>query len=283
MHSFSAFVLALLFGVSYVLPFYFEPKQLLPLTRNHDPKIKYRIATSTASTVICSAVAMMTTSTFSGANFPGSLFAAALGCALVWIIYSGHVFAIFFTPLAPGFEEPFELPFWQVVRNLIAAPITEELVFRGAIISVLVEGHYPLWFLIWGSPLFFGLAHLHHAIQHVQDGYSARQAAITVVFQLVYTTIFGAFAAFLYLRTGHIAAAIAAHSMCNYFGFPCTAWITARRHTVRDKILLSLFYIAGLIAFAELLFPLTRPKMFRNSIWDALVAGGIKAAKWKMK
>lgn len=40
MIHFAALVLALSFAVLYVLPFYFEPKQLLPLTRNHDPKVR---------------------------------------------------------------------------------------------------------------------------------------------------------------------------------------------------------------------------------------------------
>jgi membrane protease YdiL (CAAX protease family) len=46
------------------------------------------------------------------------------------------------------------------------------------------------------------------------------RAALPVVVQLTYTSAFGAYAGFVHLRTGHIAAAIASHSLCNYMGLP---------------------------------------------------------------
>jgi hypothetical protein len=45
-------------------------------------------------------------------------------------------------------------------------------------------------------------------------------AALPVLVQLTYTSAFGAYAGFVHLRTGHIAAAIASHSLCNYMGLP---------------------------------------------------------------
>ncbi|KAK3114601.1 CAAX prenyl protease, partial [Teratosphaeriaceae sp. CCFEE 6253] len=40
------------------------------------------------------------------------------------------------------------------------------------------------------------------------------------LFQLTYTSLFGFFAAFVYLRTGNIWAVILAHSFCNWMGIP---------------------------------------------------------------
>ena len=39
-------------------------------------------------------------------------------------------------------------------------------------------------------------------------------------FQSTYTTIFGMYSAFLFIRTGHIAAPVVAHGFCNFMGFP---------------------------------------------------------------
>lgn len=39
-------------------------------------------------------------------------------------------------------------------------------------------------------------------------------------FQLLYTSLFGFFAAFVFLRTGNLFAAIAAHTFCNFMGLP---------------------------------------------------------------
>ena len=39
-------------------------------------------------------------------------------------------------------------------------------------------------------------------------------------FQSTYTTIFGMYSAFLFVRTGHIAAPVVAHGFCNFMGFP---------------------------------------------------------------
>jgi prenyl protein peptidase len=40
------------------------------------------------------------------------------------------------------------------------------------------------------------------------------------VFQLAYTTLFGAYATFLYLRTGSLLAVVLVHAFCNWMGLP---------------------------------------------------------------
>jgi len=41
-----------------------------------------------------------------------------------------------------------------------------------------------------------------------------------VSFQFLYTTLFGWYATHVFLSTGHLAAAVAVHSFCNWMGFP---------------------------------------------------------------
>lgn len=45
-------------------------------------------------------------------------------------------------------------------------------------------------------------------------------ALLRSLFQFGYTSVFGFYAAFLYLRTGSLPAAILAHSFCNWMGLP---------------------------------------------------------------
>ena len=45
-------------------------------------------------------------------------------------------------------------------------------------------------------------------------------AVFRSLFQFTYTTLFGWYAAFLYLRTGSLPGVILAHSFCNWMGLP---------------------------------------------------------------
>lgn len=89
-------------------------------------------------------------------------------------------------------------------------------------------------YITFVSPLIFGLAHLHHLheciIARQRPGTSYLQAALTpsiiipglvqALVMFTYTSLFGFFEAFLYLRTGNVWACIAAHSFCNAMGLP---------------------------------------------------------------
>ncbi|OPL32956.1 caax 2-like prenyl protease, partial [Mytilus galloprovincialis] len=69
--------------------------------------------------------------------------------------------------------------------------------------------------------LFFGVAHVHHMIEKVTTGgLDVKTACKQSLFQLTYTTLFGIYSAFLFLRTGHLIAPVIAHAFCNHMGFP---------------------------------------------------------------
>ncbi len=50
--------------------------------------------------------------------------------------------------------------------------------------------------------------------------FSIVQAIVNVVVQLGYTSMFGAYVSFLFLRYGHLATTIVAHIICNFMGLP---------------------------------------------------------------
>jgi prenyl protein peptidase len=111
-------------------------------------------------------------------------------------------------------------------------------------------------------------------------------------FQSAYTTLFGAYAAFLFAKTGgivlflylrpsshedlivflsvsflgHFVAPFAAHSFCNHMGFPDLSEIAAYKDPLKRAGLLCLFVI-GLVAWCFLLTPMTHPSLFNNNLF----------------
>lgn len=75
---------------------------------------------------------------------------------------------------------------------------------------------------IFLSPVIFGLAHLHHfyefRISHPQVPVSV--SLLRSLLQLTYTSLFGAYATFLFLRTGSLLAIFVVHAFCNCMGLP---------------------------------------------------------------
>ncbi|EWM27369.1 caax prenyl protease 2 [Nannochloropsis gaditana] len=130
----------------------------------------------------------------------------------------------------------------------------------------------PLGPLILLTPLFFGLAHTHHALQRLRDGVPARIAFLGVCLQIAYTSIFGWHAAFLFLRTGSLLPCVLTHSFCNLMGLPNLAFLLPPPsllppppssfilHAHRGKILG--VYALGIGLFAILLYPCSDPQWY---------------------
>src|SRR4051812_20716306 len=75
---------------------------------------------------------------------------------------------------------------------------------------------------IFLTPLIFRLAHVHHFYEFrlPPPAVPATAALLRSVFQFAYTTLFGAYATFLFLRTGSLLAVCAVHAFCNCMGLP---------------------------------------------------------------
>ncbi|OBT48218.1 hypothetical protein VE00_00934 [Pseudogymnoascus sp. WSF 3629] len=107
-------------------------------------------------------------------------------------------------------------------RNLVAGPVTEEVLFRSASLPLFILSPASLRTTFLLPPLVFGLAHIHHIYEFRISNPSAPLllGVIRSVVQLMYTTLFGSFATFLYLRTGSLVAVILCHTFCNWMGLP---------------------------------------------------------------
>jgi len=147
---------------------------------------------------------------------------------------------------------------WESLRNLLVAPVCEEIMFRGVVLALLVSGGWGCRSCVLLSPLLFGLAHVHHLFSlTLSRGMGPRQAALVVLFQLAYTTLFGAYASALFLRTGHMLAVVLAHTWCNLLGFPELRFLhpSHRLHPRRHAVLA--VFVAGIVVFSLALLPLT--------------------------
>lgn len=119
---------------------------------------------------------------------------------------------------------------WIGYRNLVVAPISEELVFRALTIPLFLLAKMSPLRIVFVTPLVFGLAHLHHLFAFLQSRTPSNQrfpplstwikGILLSAFQFTYTSLFGFFAAFVFLRTGNLWAVIVAHSFCNKMGVP---------------------------------------------------------------
>ncbi|KAF2161079.1 hypothetical protein M409DRAFT_69948 [Zasmidium cellare ATCC 36951] len=115
-------------------------------------------------------------------------------------------------------------------RNVVIAPWAEELVFRSLVISLYLLAKVSPIRIVFVTPLVFGVAHVHHLIEFVQShtppGRTLPTSNVLLMgivrslFQFAYTSLFGFFTAFVYLRTGNVFASITAHMFCNYMGLP---------------------------------------------------------------
>lgn len=101
-------------------------------------------------------------------------------------------------------------------------PITEEVMFRSAIIPLHLLARVSPGRIVWIAPLYFGVAHVHHFYEFrlTHPDTSIIAAALRSVFQFGFTTVFGWYATFVYLRTGSLISVIIIHSFCNWCGLP---------------------------------------------------------------
>ena len=130
----------------------------------------------------------------------------------------------------------------EMLRDLFVAPLTEEFFYTslttGSILayelskkplSSLITSYYSstqfhnkkeIDIYLKLSPLLFGFAHLHHAIELKRQKNSWGQIIVTCIFQCIYTTFFGYLTNRVFVNTGSLACCFVAHSFCNYMGFP---------------------------------------------------------------
>ena len=138
---------------------------------------------------------------------------------------------------------------WAKARDLIVAPLAEEVAFRGCMVVPLLKSGLSPVAVAWTAPLFFGTAHLHHAMLKIRGGVDAKSVLIMTVFQFAYTTLFGAYVAHAFIRTGSLPAVFLCHSFCNYMGLPDFGYLDKASPVYGYRRLISNGYLFGVLLF----------------------------------
>ncbi|KAI1412981.1 hypothetical protein F5Y13DRAFT_189782 [Hypoxylon sp. FL1857] len=283
----TAIFLLVIYTLIYVVPFYLSPttRPSPTLSRDAPSVIRARIASVSLTCVACSAITFVILTSQGQATAAETLH--TLGYWPIGLVETGKCFlltAVLFAgplyeylvvdegwrdwltlrPLSELFSE------WTKWRNIVAGPFTEEVLFRSAAVPLMLAAQTSVTTTIFLSPLVFGLAHLHHYYEfrlshpHVATSLMLMRS----IMQLGYTTLFGAYATFLFLRSGSLLAVFAVHAFCNCMGLP-RVWgrvlpvvvIDDRGQSSRPSLLWTLVYyvllVAGAVGWYRNLGPLT--------------------------
>ena len=139
---------------------------------------------------------------------------------------------------------------WIALRNKVIAPIFEEIAFRGCMIPPLfATGQFQPGTVVWIAPVFFGLAHAHHAILRLQQGEAIVQVVLVTIFQFLYTTLFGVYAGHAFLRCRSVIAVILSHSFCNSMGLPSLQFLSSSSALYPYRVVLMVAHLMGIVAF----------------------------------
>ena len=153
---------------------------------------------------------------------------------------------------------------WILLRNLVLAPLTEEFVFRGCMVPVLYHalllhqnGQHKVARTSWCAPCWFGIAHVHHGFVQWRSRTTTTTTASTILLvttaQFLYTTLFGAYVSYAYLRQHSILAVVVCHAWCNWMGLPdVTSYHSPTSHLYPYRYLLVGGFVMGMVGFYAL-------------------------------
>lgn len=123
---------------------------------------------------------------------------------------------------------------WHIwLRAYIVGPFAEEFVFRFCFYRCYISLGGPHgsnnnnnittsnhWEFIFIGSCCFGIAHLHHFLEHIiHNKHVWRRAVAIVLFQFTYTTVFSYIAFYFYLQS-NLLNVILLHAFCNWMGSP---------------------------------------------------------------
>jgi len=238
-----AIVLLVIYTLVYVLPFYVSSttRPSATLSRDAPSVIRGRIQSVTITCIICSVTTFVVLASVDDGSplttpikalhklgyFPIGLYESAKAVLLTAILFIGPLFE---AGIAEGKWRDWvrlrglavTVKGWIGYRNYVAGPITEEILFRSASVPLLLLAKTSNTTTIFLTPIIFGLAHVHHFYEfRITHPHTPVVGAILrSLLQLTYTTLFGGYATFLFLRTGSLLSVILVHAFCNWQGFP---------------------------------------------------------------
>ena len=237
------------------------------LSRNHFSTVRTRIF---ATAVVCvlsfgllyllllvyDGISLVTYLDLLGIRTNGIIAGTLCPCLLVMLLYTGYLVQWIC-------ERSWRQVTWKrldlMARDYVIAPFAEEFIFRACMLVVLCSAmdKYGAIFL---PPLLFGLAHMHHLMEWYRGKVAVpfSQACLNILLQVTYTSIFGLFTAFVFIRTRNLLGIVLAHSLCNVMGLPPLEDVLENSW---KKVIIAA-YISGIFFFVYFLFPLTDPVLF---------------------
>jgi prenyl protein peptidase len=100
------------------------------------------------------------------------------------------------------------------LRTYVIGPVSEEICFRLVLCTILESSELSTFSVVLFSAFLFSAAHLHHLLVN----FFSEKSISGNLFQLVYSFIFGIFAAFLFIKTQSIGGSLTSHILCNFVG-----------------------------------------------------------------
>ncbi|XP_067942281.1 CAAX prenyl protease 2-like [Watersipora subatra] len=269
---FSSFLLAF----SYVSSLYIKSTKE---GRNHPMTIKIRFLAVTTSCVLATPFLYLLSNSdpkghtlweWLGLRSRGLVLGGTLPLLLTMILFCGPLVQRYD---AGVFEIYRDMNYWKTslsniywIRNHIMGPVSEEFLFRACLMPLMVPT-FGWKAAVCFCPIFFGLAHFHHMLQKIQfEGLEFKTAFFQSAFQFCYTTTFGAYCAYIFVRTGHLLGPILCHSFCNHMGLPDINEVL-NEDDFDKKARAICFYLLGPVLFFMLLKPLTTPVLFSNDVY----------------
>ncbi|KAK1777799.1 hypothetical protein QBC45DRAFT_179733 [Copromyces sp. CBS 386.78] len=235
----TASLLLVSYALSYFLPFYLSPltRPSPTLTRDNPSVIQARIRSVCISCFFCCLSTFLILLYVANLSVPDALhhlgfwplglIESAWALGLTALLFAGPLFL--YLVVDDGWKdwvrgEPLKEVWGDMLswRNIVAGPLTEELLFRTSSVPLFLLSPLPVSRTIFYSPVIFGLAHVHHFYEfRLQNPRVPVFAALLrSIFQFSFTTLFGAYATFIFIRTGSLLAAFAVHAFCNGMGLP---------------------------------------------------------------
>ncbi|XP_020798092.1 CAAX prenyl protease 2 [Drosophila serrata] len=203
-----------------------------------------------------------------GFRLEGLWQAVVIPYALTALLFLGPIFV---NMQNESIRSYFDIDYWRGsfssiiwVRNHVMAPLSEEFVFRACMMPLILQSFSPM-VAVFITPLFFGVAHLHHIAERLSLGVELSTALLIGLFQFTYTTLFGFYSAYLFARTGHLVAPFLVHAFCNHMGLPDIQDLW--QQDLWRRVLAIFLYVAGFAGWIYLLPLATVPSLYANTLY----------------
>ena len=159
------------------------------------------------------------------------------------VLYAGHLFEHYYYQINPLYNK-IGIKFWM---ETIYAPIIEEFMFRFIVFNLLkINGHSSIKSALISS-FMFGIAHLRHFFDRTVN-------VNKILFQIIYTSIFGFYSCYAYTYSNNFICPSILHIICNCLQTPHFYYINDEEYPNKLKTLTTIIYISGILGFIILTY-----------------------------